>query len=263
MSALCIHFKELSKLLDEKNDKYERIYKTNRDVTQKCKKIIFALQRIPGLEEEETKSIMKVSANEFRDIEQTLLRYIAMELKDGDKYQFLNAYTAGIQEYVEALTFYHFLLNEKILSHSEVQNRKTDPEELILCVPIPAKEYILGLGDLTGELMRFCIKSLSVGNYTMCYKICDILRHFNSGFMSLGYISSKELYHKTFVLKSTLAKVEEACYSFAAKEIGTTSGNVGYSSYRNGSRRWNLVIKIKLNLQAFYFSFQKLLQFHH
>ncbi|KAL7643429.1 UNVERIFIED_CONTAM: hypothetical protein RMT77_005411 [Armadillidium vulgare] len=226
MSALCIHFKELSKLLDDKNDKYERIYKTNRDVTQKCKKIIFALQRIPGLEEEETKSIMKVSANEFRDIEQTLLRYIAMELKDGDKYQFLNAYTAGIQEYVEALTFYHFLLNEKILSHSEVQNRvifrsnkpENDSEDLILCVPIPAKEYILGLGDLTGELMRFCIKSLSVGNYTMCHKICDILRHFNSGFMSLGYISSKELYHKTFVLKSTLAKVEEACYSLQLRK---------------------------------------------
>lgn len=52
----------------------------------------------------------------------------------------------------------------------------------------------------------------------MCHKICDILRHFNSGFMSLGYISSKELYHKTFVLKSTLAKVEEACYSLQLRK---------------------------------------------
>ena len=41
-------FREYSKKLDSKNDKYERIYKTNRDVTQKSKKIIFSLQRIPG-----------------------------------------------------------------------------------------------------------------------------------------------------------------------------------------------------------------------
>lgn len=41
-------FREYSKALDEKNDKYERIYKTSRDVTVRSKRIIFTLQRIPG-----------------------------------------------------------------------------------------------------------------------------------------------------------------------------------------------------------------------
>lgn len=47
-SALMMKFREYSKILDEKNDKYERIYKTSRDVTVRSKRVIFTLQRIPG-----------------------------------------------------------------------------------------------------------------------------------------------------------------------------------------------------------------------
>lgn len=41
-------FREYSKTLDQKNDKYERVYKASRDVTVRSKRIIFSLQRIPG-----------------------------------------------------------------------------------------------------------------------------------------------------------------------------------------------------------------------
>lgn len=47
-SQLMIKFREYSKMLDEKNDKYERIYKTSRDVTVRSKRVIFTLHRIPG-----------------------------------------------------------------------------------------------------------------------------------------------------------------------------------------------------------------------
>lgn len=38
---------------------------------------------------------MSSGANELRDIEQTLMKHIAMELRDEDPHQFVNAYTAG------------------------------------------------------------------------------------------------------------------------------------------------------------------------
>lgn len=41
-------FREYSKALDQKNDKYERVYKASRDVTVRSKRVIFSLQRIPG-----------------------------------------------------------------------------------------------------------------------------------------------------------------------------------------------------------------------
>lgn len=38
---------------------------------------------------------MSSAGNELRDIEQTLMKHIAMELRDEDPHQFVNAYTAG------------------------------------------------------------------------------------------------------------------------------------------------------------------------
>ncbi|XP_050693617.1 translin-associated protein X-like [Eriocheir sinensis] len=224
-SPLMVKFREYSKMLDEKNDKYERIYKTSRDVTVRSKRVIFTLHRIPGVSEDVRESLLSSGANELRDIEQTLMKHIAMELRDEDPHQFVNAYTSGIQEYVEALSFHYFLMSGTIISHSEVQKRVTfgglaeDQAELVpLNVLLQPKEYILGIADLTGELMRFCIKCVSTGDFDKCYKICDILKTMHGGFLSLGYIPAKELYHKMMVFKSSLHKVEEACYSLQLRK---------------------------------------------
>lgn len=132
----------------------------------------------------------------------------------------------GLQEYIEAVSFHHFLMKEEIISHSEVQQRLTfkgaafeEKSDIVpLSLIVPQKEYILGLGDLTGEMMRFCIKSISAGDFSMCYKICDVLKRINVGFLSLGYISAKDVQHKVFTFKSSLAKVEEACYSLQLRK---------------------------------------------
>ncbi|XP_069947555.1 translin-associated protein X isoform X2 [Cherax quadricarinatus] len=216
-------FRGYSKALDEKNDKYERIYKTSRDVTVRSKRIIFSLQRIPGLAEDEKGNVLTSAANDLRDVEQTLLKHIAMELRDEDPHQFVNAYTSGIQEYIEALSFHFFLLTETIISHNEVQGRLTfgsqDQTDIVpISVLVQAKEYILGIADLTGELMRFCIKCVSTGDFEMCFKICDVLKKMHGGFLSLGYIPAKELYHKMMVFRSSLHKVEEACYSLQLRK---------------------------------------------
>ena len=74
-------------------------------------------------------------------------------------------------------------------------------------------DYMLGLSDLTGELMRFCIKSESIGDYDVCSKICEVLQVIQGSFISLGYIQSKDLYHKLSTLHSSVKKVEDVCYS--------------------------------------------------
>lgn len=52
----------------------------------------------------------------------------------------------------------------------------------------------------------------------MCYKICDVLKKMHGGFLSLGYIPVKEIYHKMMVFRSSLHKVEEACYSLQLRK---------------------------------------------
>ena len=111
----------------------------------------------------------------------------------------MRAYSAGLQEWIEALSFYHFLRNNKIISYEEVSMQlqfeesnlsntnvnaensshaptdqdtesKEEPTEESenqtepLSVTIPPSEFILGIADLTGELMRNAINALGAGN---------------------------------------------------------------------------------------------------
>ena len=50
---------------------------------------------------------------------------VAHELADEDPWFYLRAYTAGLQEYVEALSFFHHLKNGGLISLKEVQDRLT------------------------------------------------------------------------------------------------------------------------------------------
>lgn len=55
-------------------------------------------ENIPGyfrLSEEEKEALMVSATNELHDIERTLLKHIAMELRDEEPHQFVNAFTSG------------------------------------------------------------------------------------------------------------------------------------------------------------------------
>ena len=55
-----------------------------------------------------------------------------------------------------------------------------------LCLPLPYHEYVLGLADLTGELMRRCISSVSSGQLDECWRLCGLLRTIHEGFVNIG-----------------------------------------------------------------------------
>ena len=93
----------------------------------------------------------------LEDLKTNLWAQVALELSGEDDYQYVRAYSPGLQEWVEALSFYHFLRHNKIISYQETQDQLTSS------VTIPMSEYVLGLADLTGELMRNAINALGAG----------------------------------------------------------------------------------------------------
>ena len=48
-----------------------------------------------SVHEEEKKTILKSAARDLHDVEQTLIKHVAMELRDEEPYQFIRAYTGG------------------------------------------------------------------------------------------------------------------------------------------------------------------------
>lgn len=192
-------FREYANELSDKHDRYERIVKYSRDITIESKRLIFMLHRVDMREENATKALSE-TYNRLNSLCASNFLDIAKELQNRDPYQYARAYSAGIQEFVEAFTYYDYLVNGEIMNWTDLQKRLTytdkaaddletssekkpdeaneEPKE-IRCLVQPI-EFMLGLTDLSGEIMRKCINSLGSGDIETCHKACNFVQYLYS-----------------------------------------------------------------------------------
>lgn len=214
-------FGEISLYLDSRHDKREKLVKLSRDVTIESKRIIFCLHRIKT--EEDRAEVLEEAERRLEELKETVWRKVAEELRSEDDYQFIRAYSPGLQEWVEALSFYHFLRHEKIISHQDTADQlrfssaDTEPPSC-LRVTVPQSEYVLGLADLTGELMRNAINALGSGDLEVCFTLLEILQSMAEGFGRFPKQDTpREIGQKLYTLKQSCRKVENACYAIAVR----------------------------------------------
>ncbi|KAL0105360.1 hypothetical protein PUN28_016785 [Cardiocondyla obscurior] len=228
-SLVVKQFRSYAAELDDKHDRYERIVKINRDIGIESKRIIFLLHTID--KESKQSTVLDAAKARLDNLAQKLFRNIAHELDGQDAYQYHRAYRAGLEEYVEALTFCEYLQNgdmhnwttlEKTLTYCLTSSCPTNLSEQNTCkttqVMITPTDYILGIADLTGELMRKCINNLAIGDVTSCYQTCNFVRKIYIAF--LGYTSvvyNNEMNKKVITLKHSLTKMENACYTIKVR----------------------------------------------
>lgn len=232
-------FGEISVYLDSRHDKKERIVKLSRDITIESKRIIFCLHRIKNEDDTNKDSIIEEAEKRLADLRENLWFQVCKELRDEDHYQYIRAYSAGLQEWIEALSFYYFLKYKKISSFAYVQQQlefrldKSDtvndtsemPEKesdsadtVVVSVTVPQSEYILGIADLTGELMRNAINALGAGNMEICFVLLEILQSMAEGFGKLSRKDTpREFGQKLWTLKQSCKKVENACYAISVR----------------------------------------------
>jgi len=256
-----------------------------------------------GIKSEDDKAaVLGEAEGRLWEMKEKLWYYLARELKEEDHYQFIRAYSAGLQEWVEALSFYHYLTYDKLIQFEEVEKElvfkdkkakrkmekgkdnenvegdnieekeiltektensakidgdvkeeiekedkasgvekvsqdKKDKEEvcgtltsivndlslseeptILISVTVPQSEYILGLADLTGELMRNAINSLGSGNMDVCFTLLDILQNMSDGFSRIPrHEAPKDFGQKVYTLKQSCKKVENACYAISVR----------------------------------------------
>ncbi|KZC06382.1 Translin-associated protein X, partial [Dufourea novaeangliae] len=219
-SLIVQQFRAYAAELDEKHDRFERIVKIGRDINIESKKIICLLHSIDKESKEE--SVLQETETRLQNVAQNLFKRIALELENQDFYQYLKVYRASSEEYIEALTFYQYLHSGNLQGWTELQkiityttSDKSDIETLnTLVTPY---EYILGIADLTGELMRKCINNLATGDIASCYQTCNFVRNMYKGFLSCTNMSNREMNRKLFTLKQSLYKMENVCYTIKVR----------------------------------------------
>ena len=245
-------FLEYKEELDAKHDRHERLVKLSRDTTILSKRIIFLLHRVSA-SKEQGQLLEEVEAK-MSEVCETL-RLTAEELRGSDPYQFRAAYSPGLQEFIEAASYYTFLTRGELVSLEELRhwlsfteqceeeaveggdgdsrkntgwgerltekNGRGDSEGTIDLkkstegrewVPLSELNFVLGVADLTGELMRMCITAVGAGQQDVPLQLLPFIRAIHCGFHIIVPVSG-EIVHKLRALRSSLTKIEYACYT--------------------------------------------------
>jgi hypothetical protein len=80
-----------------------------------------------------------------------LLQTAVTDLQGINTSRYRDRITGGIQEYMEAVTFQHYLETQQVMTFDEAAAQLPDG------IMLTYEDYALGLFDMTGELMRFAI----------------------------------------------------------------------------------------------------------
>lgn len=121
---------------------------------------IFALQRTREVKQTITPKIQKDS-EQYWDAIHKLYKNVSSDLQGLNAYRYQRQITGGNQEFMEALTFQHYLETQELISYDESAKRLAQLGGDGGAVLLTPSDYILGVFDMVGELMRFSITAIA------------------------------------------------------------------------------------------------------
>ncbi|HHQ44542.1 MAG TPA: hypothetical protein ENN13_00205 [Candidatus Altiarchaeales archaeon] len=119
------------------------------------------------------------------------------------KLRHVGAYGIGVQEYVEAAAYESVLSRGKIPTHVQLKAE--------------ADQYVMGLSDLTGELMRKTIDLMIRGDYKKALTLREAISDICEAVLSLD-LGGGEARKKSDQIKYNLNRVEDAIFEAKIKD---------------------------------------------
>jgi predicted translin family RNA/ssDNA-binding protein len=166
-----IDFREIEEYLVKEDEKREELIQTSRQIIKESKVIIYALQRGGSVELSTIKSLMAV-----------------LHVKSGE-----GIAKVAVQEYVEALAFEYYIKNKTLIPLEELD--------------VSVENYLLGLCDLIGELVRLAVKKAIQKEKQEVLDITAFVEELWGAFLRLN-LRNGELRKKSDSIKWNLQKLE-------------------------------------------------------
>lgn len=165
-------FKAIVKDLKEEDERREKTIQLSREIIRESKLVIYALQRNDKVDTKKLNLLYKQLKGESNTgIEET-----------------------AVQEYVEAMCFFSYVVNKKIPTRKELG--------------VETEAYLLGLCDLTGELMRKAVKEVIEGKYDSAEEITKLVEEIYGEFLKFD-LRNGNLRQKSDSIKWNLQKLEQ------------------------------------------------------
>ncbi len=166
--------------------KRESIIQESREVINLSKRIIYALHR----------NDIKSASLYVKKIEKKK-KSLSAGMQLGT-----NINQTALQEYAEALCYYHFVKNKKIPTRASLK--------------IGNESYLMGLCDLTGELVRKAVNDVIKKNFKQAMKIKDLVDEIYGEFLKFN-LRNSELRRKSDQIKWNLKKLEDVVFELKIK----------------------------------------------
>nr|WP_236943441.1 hypothetical protein [Ignicoccus islandicus] len=183
---------ELSKKLDEYDDLKDKVYDLSRKIIKNSKLCIYAIRR---KEYDKAKSYLD-------DIEKMRAEIYDL-IKDNLKLASVNIVSTADQEYVEALALYYFVTKGEIPRAEEIG--------------VSVQEYVAGVMDSAGEMLRLATDYLIEGKIEEAEKIRDAIEKI---YVFMLHVNPRdyELRRKIDYVSNVLNKLQE--FIFYKKVLG-------------------------------------------
>ncbi|CAK1354931.1 unnamed protein product [Cercospora beticola] len=216
--------------LDEHHDRRERIIKASRDITAASKKIIFTLQRVRTLNEPLPQNVVKGS-EPYRQTIDAQFAAVSKDLQGLNRDRYARQITGGCQEWMEAASFEHYLTTGSLITYEESTARLREMDKGEPGVALSIEDYLLGIFDMTGELMRFAITTMAMNGAMPTIaasnasgqtsrSMLNDMRALRSALETLnahGGPLGKDLDKKMEVMQTSVEKVERALYGLVVR----------------------------------------------
>ncbi len=178
--------------MNEFDKQREILIKLGRDVIKLSKQIIYCAHR-NELEEAEklSKDIKRLVEEENKIVEAN------------PKLIYSGSFKVDVQEYVEAMCYLEFVKNKRIPSHRELK--------------VGGEHYLLGLCDLTGELVRKAVNSGINADYKQVLLIKELVSEIYGELLKFDF-GNGDLRKKFDGIKYELKKVEDLVLELKLKD---------------------------------------------
>jgi translin len=181
-----LEFEKIRKQLNEFEEKRESLIQLSRKTISLSKKIIYSLHA----------NNEKEASNYLEEIKK-----LAKQVQGNYNYD-LGMAKVAVQEYVEAIAYYEYITTGKLLEFSKLG--------------IDIESYLLGLCDLSGELVRRAVNKGIEGDKDEIIKIKKFVEEIYAEFLTLE-LRNSDLRHKADSLYWNLKKLEDILFTLKTR----------------------------------------------
>ncbi len=164
----------------------ESLIKKARDVLKLSKQVIYSIHR-GNLDE--TEKLVKEAKKEKEALDKIASKFKGLDYE--------GSYSEAMQEYSEALTYYGFVTKKKIPSIKELN--------------VSPEDYLMGVCDLTGELMRRAVSLTVKKRFREVEEIKKLVEDIHDEFLKFD-LRNGHLRKKSDSIKYNLHKIEDIVY---------------------------------------------------